>query len=259
MANIDYITIPISLIAIVIAILGYLDNRKKIKIVMERENEKNDIRNILKELKKTSDTLKEFPEHIYFGSLDMAISDISREVYENEIRSLKFEFQDIHTNKFSIDANSITAESLRSMVKKVIDIKKKGEYCSHPTIKFIDNPNVVLDKGFELDGFMAIFEKIEDSIIKLNEFEYLISSFDAEILKMIEKPYGKIFRLLASIFHKKIYAIELNRNMKPSEIEDKMEKILNFEEIFEQSIHLSTDVASRIDELRRDLTKQILI
>lgn len=262
MANIDinsYITIFISLIAVIIAILGYLDNRKNIKIVKVRENEKNDIRNILKELKETSDTLKEFPDYTYFDSLPFIIYDISREVYENETLSLKFEFQGVQSKHFSVDPNSITAKSLRNLVKKVIDINKKGEYCGYPSIKFMDNPDVISDKQFDLNEFMYIFAKIEGNISKLNEFEYLIDSFDSEILKMIEKPYEKIFELLADIFHKKVYSIEFNRNMKPSEIEEKMEKMVNYEQILDQSTYLSTDVASRIDELRRDLSKQILI
>ena len=262
MADIDttaYITIFISLTAVIIAILGYLDNRKNIKIVIERENEKNEIRNVLKELQKTSNTLKELPEHIHFGLLDLVIFDISREVYENKTLNLKFEFQKIEIRKFSIDTNSITAESLGSIIKKVIDRNKREKSWEYPTIRFIDNPDVISNKFFELDSFMYIFEKIEDNISKLNEFEYLIDSFDAEILKMIKKPYEKILALLADSFHKKEYTIEFNRDMKPSEIEDEMKKILNYEKIFNQSIHLSTDVASRIDELRRDLTKQILI
>lgn len=262
MANIDvdsYITIFISLIAVIIAILGYLDNRKNIKIVRERENEKNDIRNVLKELKTTSDTLKEFPDYTYFNLLDFIIYDISREVYENETLSLKFEFQDIKTKHHSIDVNSITAKTLRSMVKKVDDFYKTGENFISLDIIFIDDPDVIMNKYFELNNFVDIFIKIEDDISKLKEFEYLIDSFDPEIIKMIEKSYEKILKLLADIYHKKSYTIELNRNMKPSEIEYEIEKMLNYEEIAEQSTYLSTDVASRIDELRRDLSKQILI
>ena len=261
MADIDtnaYITIFISLIALTIAILGYLDNRKNIKIVRERENEKNEIRNVLNELKKTSDTLKKLPEHCRLGLMYFAISDISKEVYENETLNLKFEFQAIQTSKFSIDANSITAESLRNLIKKIIDTQKRENYYESPTINFIDNPDVISNKWFELDEITYIFEKIEDNISKLDDFEYLIDSFDAEILKMIEKHYVKILELLADGFHKKSYTFELNRNMKPSEIEDEIGKIFNYEKITEQSMHLSTVVASRIDELRKDLSKQIL-
>ena len=36
----DIITIILSLVAIIIAILGYMDNRKNISIILKKENEK---------------------------------------------------------------------------------------------------------------------------------------------------------------------------------------------------------------------------
>lgn len=253
----DTIAILISFVALLVATLGYLNNRKHIKIIGVRENERNEIRNVLKELKKASDTLKELPKYIYFGLMEMAISDISRVVYENETLNLKIEFHDIETSRRSIDAKSINAESIRNMMKKTGDIK--GIIINEsPIVNFEDNPDVILNKWFELDGIAHIFARIEDNISKLNEFEYLIDSFDADILKRIENDYEKILELLVDSFHKKVYTFEFNGNMKPSEIEDKIFEMLNYKKISEISIYLSEDVALRIDELRKELIKLIL-
>jgi hypothetical protein len=40
MTEIEIITILFSFIALIISILGYLDNRRKLKIVLERESER---------------------------------------------------------------------------------------------------------------------------------------------------------------------------------------------------------------------------
>ena len=104
----DIIIIILSLVAIIIAILGYMDNRKNISIILKKENEKKDIKEALEELKSTSDSLKKLPNYIHFAHLDFITSDIFRELYENgtlkltiEFQTLKFSVYDYNKNKFS--------------------------------------------------------------------------------------------------------------------------------------------------------------
>ncbi len=78
------------------------------------------------------------------------------------------------------------------------------------------------------------------------------------ILKVIKETYEEILELLADGLQKKVYTLEFNRNMKPSEIENKMNEVLNYNQIYEKAEYLSVEIASRIDELRKELTKQAL-
>ena len=47
--------------------------------------------------------------------------------------------------------------------------------------------------------------------------------------------------------------------MKPSEIIAVLEDVLTFKQIYEKVEYLSTEVASKLDELRKELAKQVLI
>ena len=96
------VTIAISSVALIIAILGYLDNNKKIKIVLERDKERKDIQNALIELKKISDFFKEFPSYIHLDPmLYEANSEIAKEILERNSLNLMLEFQNLNIDNFT--------------------------------------------------------------------------------------------------------------------------------------------------------------
>ena len=268
----DIIIIILSLIAIIIAILGYMDNRKNIGIILKKENEKKDIKEALEELKLTSDSLKKLPNYIHFAHLDDITSDIFRELYENDTLKLTIEFQtlifsvaDFNKNKLEhytieFNENTINTQSLRETMKKLLISYRKSEYhnIGNSTFNFVTNPKIISNDFVELVDIFAGLIKIEDSIDKLNNFEFLIESFDADIIKTIDNYYEEILASLVGILQEKVYTVEFERNIKPSEIDTRINEIFNVDNISENAKYLSTDVASRIDELRKELTKQIL-
>lgn len=267
---ISFIPIFISCIAIIISILGYFDNRKNINIVLIRENERQEIKDALIELKSTSDLLKNFPSQLNFHDTYFALANISNEVYEKDKLKLTIEFQnlDISTYKFDKKDNAvksitfkytpetINATKIREAIKNSYDTT---HYKIGAFLEFNAYPNVIQNLSFDLGDIFHALSAIEENINTLNRFEYLIESFDAEILKNIDESYEQILTFLAEILQKKVYTLEFDRNIKPSQIEDKMNDILNYNKIFEKSRYLSTEIASRVDELRKELIKQSLL
>lgn len=264
------IPIIFSFIAIIISILGYLINRKNINIVMRKEREREDIKIAIKELKSTSDILKKLPDYIQFENLDFAISDISREIYEKDNIKLEMEFYNLEADipecsknkqkyiKVQYNANSINVSSLREVINKSIYSWQKCKHLGGFYLNFTVEPDVIENKFFGLTDFFTCLGEIEDSTNKLRKFEFL-ESFDPEIINNIDATYEEILNILISILQTRKNKIEFNRSIKPSEIEDKMNDVLNLNRILEKTNYLSTEMASRIDGLRKELTKQVLI
>lgn len=269
---INYIPIFIGCIAIIISILGYFDNRKNINIVLKRENERKEIKNALKELKSTSDLLKKLPSQLNFNYY-FFLYDISNEVYEKDKLKLTIEFQKLHFSTYKIDKKdnslkstdiiftpeTINATKLRESIKEQSLIFNNNSYSGGGFLEFNAYPNIIENLSFDLGDIFSALSAIEENINKLNSFEYLIESFDPKILKNIDESYGQIITFLADILQKKVYTLEFDRNVKPSQIEDKMNEIFNYNKIFEETKYLSTEIAARVDELRTELTKQSLL
>ncbi|NPE29207.1 hypothetical protein HNV12_14850 [Methanococcoides sp. SA1] len=123
----DIITIIISIFAISISILGYVNNRKnlkmnekKLELVMQKQAHKEEFESLLKNLKQTSDKLKEIPDYLYIGYLDDFISSIVREVYENKELDLLLEFTYLQIND-KVAVNAIDDKRfLEQLIKEYI-------------------------------------------------------------------------------------------------------------------------------------------
>lgn len=268
---IDVVTLLISLLAITIAILGYLDNRKNISIVLKKENERRDIKDALKELTLISDLLKELPDNICFAQFDFLISDIVREVYENDMLELTIKFQNLeflipeydrNKTKYSTikyNGNSIATQSLRETIKKLLVVRQNSElkYSGNLSLNFVTHPEMTTN-FVELIDILNEFIKIEDSIERLDKFDFVIENFDSALLKNIKTSYEEMLSFLADILKNEGYTIDFHKDIKPSEIEHEIYEIFNFNMILEKAEYLSTEVVNKIDELRKDLAKQIL-
>lgn len=270
---ISFITIFISCIAIIISILGYFDNRKNINLVLKRESERKEIKDALKELKSTSDLLKKLPSQLHLNDTHFALANISNEVYEKDKLKLTIEFQYLDIFTFRTEKNggfvssatikytpeTINATKLRESIKELSLTHNKTHYLGGGSLGFNASPNVIENLSFDMGEIFMALSEIEENINSLRTFQYLIESFDAEILKNIDESYEQIFTFLADILQKKVYTLEFDRNVKPSQIEAKMNDILNYNKIFENTRYLSTEIASRVDGLRKELTKQSLL
>lgn len=250
MTEIEIVTILISSIALIISVLGYLDNRRKLKIVLERESERKDIKRAIEVLKTTSDELKNLPQHINFGHGAFLLENILQEVYEGGELNLRIEYKNLDTyggdgeKKYPID--SINAEMLRNNIYNSC------------TLEYNSRPNVILNEFFEFGDFFHGLAEIDKNLNQLKEFESIVDSFDGEIIKIIDKGIQEILELLSDALKKEIYNLEFNRNMKPSEIENKIYGITNYTLILEKAKILSTDTASRVDGLRSKLFEMVL-
>jgi len=229
------VTIFISSVAVIIAILGYLDNRKKIKIVLERDKERKDIQTALIELKKISDFFKEFPRHIILEPMSYELnSEVAKEILEKNNLNLIIEFQNLNIDNFTQN---------REFVKKTPE-----------NLHFNTNPDIVQNNWVELHSLKDCITDMEKNIEKLNEFENLIEPFDAELIKIAKINYEEMLELFANGLKKKVYTFDFNKNMKSSEIKNKLNEILNYNQISKKAQYLSSEISTRIDKLRKELT-----
>ena len=229
------VTIAISSVALIISIYSYLDNRKKTKIVLKREKERKDIQTALIELKKISDAFKEIPTYIHLDPMLYEVnSEIAKEILERNNLNFKIEFQNLNIDDFTQN---------RKFVKK-----------TPVNLHFNANPDIIQNHWFELHDLKNGLTCIEKNIDKLIEFEYLIEPFDAEIIKIAENNYEEILELFVKGLKKKVYTFNFNKNIKSSEIENKLDEILNYNQISKKTQYLSSEIFTRIDKLRKELT-----
>lgn len=262
----ELIGIIFSVIGIIILFLGYLDNRKNIKILLGRENERLNIKNVSELLKEMSELLKGFPDFICFPPLYFICSDICKEVYENGSLNLKIEFQYIVNSRMEedeieheqkLDIDFINIKSIGLIVKKFHNWRTENRVGSSDLF-FQIYPDVVNDYNIGLSDFFFGLSEIEEKLDELKKFEYLISSFDSSVIKTIEKTYQEILELFTDSLQKKVYELELNQNMKPSEIKNEITEILNYNQIYKKVQFMSTKASYSVDELGNELMKQFL-
>lgn len=261
------ITLIISFLALIIAIFGYYDNRIKLKILMNKEIKRKDIENTIGELKNTYKSLKNLPEFVHFGLA--YISDISQEVYENNNLNLTIEFRKIsfpteyyfnlhplskgESRYIEYDTDSITASKLHNYIKE------------HPindntlvSLNFISRPITLPENYFHLFIINGL-SNLENNLNNLKDHRNFIESFDAEIFQIIENNYQEILEILADSLHNKVYNLEFDKNMKPSEIEGKIFDIFNYDQILEKVEILSSEVSIRVEKLIKKLTELNII
>lgn len=258
MTEIEIVTILISSIALLISILGYLDNRKKLKIVFEKENERRDIKRAIESLRVVSDELKELPQYIYFGRGGFMFDEILQEVYEKEKLDLVIQYKNLKTDRFGgkeYAIESINADLLRSLVKEF----SSSVYCAGSCIlDYNAYPNVITNEFLELSDFFSGLASIEKNLNKLKEHEDIIDPFDNEIIKIIDNNIQETLEILSDALKIKAYNLKFDRDMKPSDIENKIYEITNYALIRKKVEYLSKDVALKVDGLRSKLFELVL-
>lgn len=258
-------TILISSTALIIAILGYLINRKNLKvneenlkIIMEKQNKKSDIETVLKVLEETSDALKRLPNYMYVDWFDLFLSDVIRVVHDNKQFSLQFEWKNFDNSSKVIDIESINnVDWYRNNVKNYLDSDHKIKFDSYYTLNFVAHPNINSTTWVDLEGMFTGLGKIEICIDKLKRYEGLLHLFGSE-LELVDKNCGEIFDYLYDALNKRVYKLDFNSDMKTSEIQDSVDALINLNQMREKAEYCSTEVAKRVDDLRKELFMQIL-
>lgn len=251
------ITLLISFFSLAIAILGHKDNQKQIKILLKRDRERDDTRDVLKELKSTSDMLKELPDYIHI-LLDSIILDIAREVGKKGSLDLIIKFKKFDAVGTTYAIDSINTPLLRTISREYLNCWQNHKQAYGCYLNFKAQPNVISDNWFEIGDFIAGLSQIEDHLEKLDYFEYIIDSFDADILKHMKSTYEEILKLFSDILDQEVYNIKFETT-EPSEIECEINNILRYKQIYDKTYYLSNDIAYKIDTLRKELAKQVLI
>lgn len=260
MNEIESITILFSSVALLVSIFGYLDQRRKLKIILEKENERKELKKAIKALKTTSDSLKILPEYTNFGYGGLMADDILREVYENEKLDLTIELKNLEVDGKKYLVESVDAKLLRHVINEQELVKVSNrEYCMVScTLDYNARPNVIQNEFYELGDFFSGLAYLEKNLNRLKEFEHIIDSFDSEILKNIDTNIQDILELLSDALKKKVYNLEFERTMKPTEIQNKIFIITNYTPILEKAKYLGTNVAARVDGLRSKLFELVL-
>lgn len=264
MIEIESITILFSLVALLVSIFGYLDHRRKLKIILEKENERKELKKAIEALKTTSNSLKKLPEYTNFGYGSLMADDILREVYENEkldltieLKNLEVSGEDCDRKKYPVE--SINARLLRNAIKESVKDVSNQDYCLMScNIDYNARPSIIQNEFYDLGDFFSGLAYLEKNLDKLKEFEPIIDSFDSEILKNIDTNIQDILELLSDALKKKVYNLEFERTMKPTEIQNKIFTITNYTLILEKAKYLGTNVAARVDGLRSKLFELVL-
>lgn len=258
MTEIEIIAIVFSFVALLISLFGYLDNRKKLTIVLEKENERKDIRKALETLKLTSDELKSLPKSVIFGQDFFMFSDILQEVYEKDRLDLIIEYKYLeiyHDGRKKYPIDSINAQLLRQVIK---EFSNQDTVYGSGVLIYSANPNVIQNEFLDLNEFITGLIRIEKNLNKMKEIESIIDPFDGKLIKTIDMTIEEILELFSDALKKKSYHLEFERNMKPTEIQNKIYVITNYTPILTKVQYLSTEVASSVDGIRSKLFELVL-
>lgn len=267
-------SIIISLLALLISTLGYLDNRRNLKIneenlniVLKDESNKNNLEKCWLILLETSKDLRKLGNQSFVFGIDEAASNITMHVYEMKGTfnlSIKYTYISTvnHTNSepevLKIDVDSI--KSSKDFRTKVFNYKtedSKITFSPSCSVQFTANPDIIIIDEFDLNEIFSGLAHVENDLNNLKNFEPLIRTFDSEFLEVASRNCQDIFDLLYEAIDKKSYDFNFNSSMKPSEITDILYDSINYYQIIEKMEYMSEELRDRSEELGKTLGKQI--
>ena len=247
------ISIVFSLIALILSVFTFLDNRKKTRIMTEREEERRDIQTTTEILREASKHFKNLSNLLWDPLLCQAVDDINREISEKDQVKLKSEYKWVRLDvdkKYPIDMIE-NSRWLRDKIESPLLALFKGESNLHPNpvLEFNVDPNIILNPFFELGDYFEDIVKIKYFCMRLQNYAEIIDSLDNEILSEIEQIYQEIFNAFYDGIKKKTYEFEFNRKMKASEIETELYKLVNFDIMKNRTEYLAKNITPRLENL----------
>lgn len=259
------LTNVLSVLAIIISVLGYSDSRKKLKIVLEKEKERTELKALLYELKECSEILKNIP-NTFNLAVDFFISSVKDSVYEIENLNLNLRFlyieiwhEKAHTKpkqtyyeSEKISISSISFPEFKRMCEDksiigyhlIFEMTPKNEKYEVDCIEFADCIYGLRD-----------LNKIQEN---LKDYESIIDSFDPQFFEILQSGYIELIQILYDTLKKEYLKFSFTRDMKPSQIENIIQNNLNQNLLEEKSADHSTEIRKRIDNLRKELNLKIL-
>ncbi|AKB74057.1 hypothetical protein MSLAZ_0796 [Methanosarcina lacustris Z-7289] len=269
-------TIIVSLTALFISILGYLDNRKNLKlneknlnIVLKGESNKKNLEQCWSILLETSKDLKELEKQSFIFGIDEAASNITMHVLEKEeIFNLSIRYtclrivnnENPEPNPLEIEINSI--KNSKDFRTKAFSYKcEDSEIVFNPscTVQFTADPAIIIIDEYDLSEIFSGLAHIENDLNNLKNFEPLIRTFDSGFLEVVDKNCQDIFDLLYEALNKKVYNFSFNNNVKrikPSEITDMFYDSINYYEIMQKMEYMSEELKDRSEELGKTLVNK---
>jgi hypothetical protein len=231
------ISLIISIFALIIATLVYFDTRKKTKIFIEKEKERENIKKTLGALNRFSKSLKE----LSFGSPELyfAATDILRELSERGGIKLKIEIKNPDLNLDLIKERKINFASSDD----ILALK----------LKFRAEPDIIQNTWIDLRDVVYPLSKTYSDYKELKKQDKVIESLDSQILPNIEENLNEILSLFRKAIRKKSYEFEFKKDTKISEIENKLDEILNLNKVNSKAGSFSTDIMPKIEIIKKNL------
>jgi len=219
----------------------------------EREEERRNIQTTTEILRETIKHFKELPSSLGIGLLYKGVDDILREISEKDRVKLKIEYKWFEFDagkKHPIDMIE-NARCFRDKIESPLIAVFKGESNRYPYqgLVFNANPGIILNPFFELGDFFVDIVKIKYLCMKLQNHAEIIDSLDNEILREINRIYQEIFNAFYEGIKRKTYEFDFNREVKASEIETELYKLVNFDVIMERVEYLSKNITPRLENL----------
>jgi len=220
--------IIISLVALLISTLGYLDNRRNLKINQESLNIVLKGESAKKNLEKCWSILLEISKDLK----DLGGQDFIKDSkdFRNKVFSYKCEDSKITLNP------SCTAI-------------------------FTANPDIIMINEFDLSEIFSGLARIENDLNNLKGFEPLIRTFDSDFIELIDRSCQGVFNSLYKALDQKVYNFSFDnssKRIKPSEITDTLYDSINYYDIMLIMEQMSEELKDRSEELSKTLGKQIL-
>lgn len=270
----NILPIIVSLIALVVSILGYLDNRRNLKIneknldiVLKSESNKKNIEKCWSIILETTKDLRNAENFSFIFGLDEAASNVTMNVYEmDQPLNLIIQITRLNTVKyltpepepFEIELNSIKdSKDFRTKVFHYKCEDSKISYNPKCSVQFKADPDIIIFTEFDISEVLSGLAYIENDLNNLKGFEQLIRTFDSDFLEVVAKSCQEILDLIYDIVNKKTYDFKFDKSMKPSEITDTFYDSFNFYEIMQKMEYMSEELKDRSEELGKTLGKQI--
>ena len=195
-------TIPIiiSVCALMISILGYADNRKKMDILMRKENKKKVVEEAIEILRNINYTLKDLSHPFNFTNIDQMIVGIIQEVCGKDKIKLSIRYESLKLNDDVIFTNSLKdptefTNKIRNILFSFSREGKRNRYFQYigsnieSSIDFTTQPNFICIKSLGLGNLFTNLVKLENDLSNLVRVEFLIEPFDPELFQLLNENY----------------------------------------------------------------------
>ena len=276
---IEIVTLTISILALAVSILVFIDSRNKTKILKDQNEDnrkkteimesqlkllqtqsesKQDIRNTIKIIEGIQEGITKFdPSQYNWGNFGIASQRLLEILHDSGGQNLTWE-----GNPYSIFGVVAGRDEIGLSTLKTFNAFKTFLETKIPktdtdfTIRFISSPKIELDSEHEVrdilvEDYLKDIYSLKLMIEELKKVEKVVNMYDSSLVSDMQNVYHKILNSLFDAMSRQ-YTLEISSKIKAKELPNQLIKFISLD-VWQDCVNELKEIKPRLFEIIRQL------